>query len=272
MAWLMKRPWLTDDPAQLLSDLSGKILAYKNSNKELKTEFEYNSSLLYIYDSNELEGTLPGEDEPIIKQKIKEIYNTPPGPEINEPWLEDGNPKSEPQLLQHLQALRYVMLTELELSPDMIKAVHFQLMKNSVYENRPLRAGQCRTTACHAGMHQYPSPQLLEAGLVSICQEFEYSKKHWVQRASEFYSDFLMLHPFENGNGRTARLLLSFIARKNGITFPLVLSSGHDKSKSHCNRAIIRGYYDGRKELNTLVLVSVTTQLDNFLINKRFQS
>ena len=227
---------------------------------KISTGIIYNqqSFVDYIFESNRLEETLPDEDHQTIKNTLARIYDNQTT--SAEQWLEDGNPTSEPQMTQHMLALRYVMNTGDELGPAMIKNVHKLLMTNSVYECRPLLAGECRKNGCHSGSHQYPAVAELENGLKLICHDYNLSTQHWVLRAAALYSGFLILHPFENGNGRTARLLLAYVARRFGLTLPLILTSGHRRAKQHCCRAVVRSH-KSMQELNTLVLVSVSHAL-----------
>lgn len=47
-----------------------------------------------------------------------------------------------------------------------------------------------------------------------------------------FLSEFLLIHPFYDGNGRTARILLSHIIRPHTVV-PLSLYSSHDPSSAY---------------------------------------
>lgn len=48
---------------------------------------------------------------------------------------------------------------------------------------------------------------------------------HPVRRASMIHIEFVKIHPFIDGNGRTARLLLNFELMKNGYP-PIVIEKG----------------------------------------------
>jgi fido (protein-threonine AMPylation protein) len=45
-------------------------------------------------------------------------------------------------------------------------------------------------------------------------QERKHEVKHALKVSSLFFSEFLHIHPFKNGNGRTARLLMQFLLRR----------------------------------------------------------
>ena len=57
--------------------------------------------------------------------------------------------------------------------------------------------------------------------LISWCQG-EGANLHPVERAARIHSDFVKIHPFVDGNGRTARLLMNLELMKSGFP-PVVL-------------------------------------------------
>lgn len=52
---------------------------------------------------------------------------------------------------------------------------------------------------------------------------------HAVAHAAEFHSRFVRIHPFHDGNGRTARLLMNFILRQHG--YPEAVIRVHDRDR-----------------------------------------
>ncbi|TPX45542.1 hypothetical protein SeMB42_g03966 [Synchytrium endobioticum] len=90
------------------------------------------------------------------------------------------------------------------------------------------------------------------------------SKDEVVVAPTLFCYEILTLHPFENGNGRLARLLLTWALRQAGVPFPIPLSSGHRKSRSHYMRAILRARIGALQEFNTLTLLSVLRVVANY--------
>ena len=60
-----------------------------------------------------------------------------------------------------------------------------------------------------------------------------------ISKACRLFWDFLVIHPFQDGNGRIARMLASFSLMKDGTPFPII-SSGKSKSCKHYNYMIQR--------------------------------
>lgn len=269
--WILK-PWLTDTPEEWYITVNNLIQQYK---PKTMCDFSKGTSIDFVYESNKLENTLPKGTHKEMQQILEDIYDNPPGPEQYITWDAEGDPKTSPQLIQHMQALTYIInLKDEILTTDIIKTLHLILMKNSTNSDGTFTlSGEYRKTACHngAGTTYPPSSCNFELHLQYILNNWNNNKTdNWIVDASKLYSDILKLHPFENGNGRTSRLLLAYIGIKNGLRFPLILSSGHSKSKEHCRKAIISSYYDNCKELNTLILCSVYKQLFNYKVNVEF--
>lgn len=70
---------------------------------------------------------------------------------------------------------------------------------------------------------------------------------HPIERAAIFHTEFIRIHPFVDGNGRTARLLTNYEMVKNG--FPTITIKAKDRDK-YCN-AINRGIME--KDVSELV-------------------
>jgi Fic family protein len=64
--------------------------------------------------------------------------------------------------------------------------------------------------------------------LISESQN-EWISYHPVVRATLLHGEFVKIHPFIDGNGRTARLLLNFELMKNGYTPIIIKNEQRDK-------------------------------------------
>jgi Fic family protein len=103
-----------------------------------------------------------------------------------------------------------------------IKALHQLILKGIDDDN----AGRYRTVNVRiSGAERLPPdqvrvPELME-NLLTWCQASA-SSLHPVERAARIHSDFVKIHPFVDGNGRTARLLMNLELIKAGLP-PAVL-------------------------------------------------
>ncbi|PRP88915.1 hypothetical protein PROFUN_00383 [Planoprotostelium fungivorum] len=109
-----------------------------------------------------------------------------------------------------------------QFSPDLAKRIHITLANGIIedgglYREKQVQASQSKVV--------YAPPETIEARMNVLFQfanqkAAECANLDPIQRTKEmflvatvFLSEFLLIHPFSNGNGRTARLLLSFFLR-----------------------------------------------------------
>ena len=69
-----------------------------------------------------------------------------------------------------------------------------------------------------------------------------------VEIAYKLFFKFLKIHPFQDGNGRMARLLVAYHLCISGVPFPICITSGKKRSCKH--------YYDAIKKEVIITLSS----------------
>jgi Fic family protein len=108
------------------------------------------------------------------------------------------------------------------LSEWSIKLLHQLILRGIDDDN----AGRYRTVnvriagAVHTPPDQLMVPELMERFIA--WHQREVSALHPVERVARVHSDFVKIHPFADGNGRTARLLMNLELMKAGYP-PAVL-------------------------------------------------
>lgn len=135
-----------------------------------------------------------------------------------------GKPMREHfEAINHKEAIDYVeaAVTGREpFSERLIKSLHQLILKNI----DSLNAGAYR----HEGVvisgaeHLPPSPVHIPEQMKNLMQWYENFSGHPVERAARLHVDFVKIHPFVDGNGRTARLLMNFDLLKAGYQ-PVVI-------------------------------------------------
>ncbi|MDR1522070.1 MAG: Fic family protein [Streptococcaceae bacterium] len=80
-------------------------------------------------------------------------------------------------------------------------------------------AGVYRAMQVTVGRHKPPQPFLIKPHMEKFVEWANNKEEqlHLVKLASEIHQRFVTIHPFINGNGRTARLLLNFQLTKTGF-------------------------------------------------------
>ncbi len=136
-------------------------------------------------------------------------------------------------VLEHLEAINHkeaiIFLEELvteesQLTEWDVKSIHAIILKqiNDEY------AGKYRNSNVIIGgaTHVPPKYEELDTLMEKLIYDFNHSwnKYHPVARAALLHGEFVKIHPFIDGNGRTARLLLNFVLMKNGFT-PVVIKN-----------------------------------------------
>lgn len=172
----------------------------------LRTEF--------IYNSNAIEGnTLTLRETDIILQfgitvkgKSLKEHNEVKGQEYALDFLNEVLKKEEP------------------LSIRLIREFH-ALILNDDKDNRG-RFKQENNTILGAKFQTTPFYQV-EGKLQELIDNFNESDKNLIEKVAKFHNDFEMVHPFNDGNGRTGRLLMNLELMKNG--YPITIIKNEDR-------------------------------------------
>ena len=152
------------------------------------------------------------------------------------------------------------------------------LMRGAVDTRRtPILNGKIITFGVNNGVEDYMSHEIVEKELHGLMDWYMASKENNTSNADPVYVAyklfyrFLKIHPFEDGNGRMARLLVAYNLSVSGVPFPICITSGKKRSRKH--------YYDAtrqedlinfrRTDLYTLISYSVYLGWKNFLNLKK---
>lgn len=181
--------------------------------KETLKSLEENFKLEWTYNSNAIEGnTLTLKETKVVLEGI-----TIDGKTMRE-HLEAINHKEAIEFLEEL------INDNSELSEMDIKNIHALVLKGIDDEN----AGRYRTEnviisgASHIPPESVIVPELMEK-LIYRYDEWK-ERYHPIIVAALLHAEFVKVHPFIDGNGRTARLLMNFEAMKNGYP-PIIIKT-----------------------------------------------
>ena len=180
--------------------------------KETLKSLQENNILDWTYNSNAIEGnTLTLRETKVVLEGI-----TVGGKSVRE-HLEVINHKEAILFLEDL------VKNDVDISEWNIKNIHSLILKEINNEN----AGKYRLENVKiSGATQVPTDY------VKVPEEMEklmYRYKEWNQyhpliRSALLHGEFVFIHPFIDGNGRTARLLMNFEAMKNGY-LPIIIKA-----------------------------------------------
>lgn len=165
----------------------------------------------WTYNSNAIEGsTLTKTETKVVLEGI-----TVGGKSVRE-HLEAINHKEAILFLEEL------VKSKQPLSEWDIKSIHALILRSIDDEN----AGKYRLSnvMISGATHIPPKYELLNSLMETLVLNFNkrWNKFHPLVQAALLHGEFVKIHPFVDGNGRTARLLLNLVLMKNGYT-PIVI-------------------------------------------------
>lgn len=167
--------------------------------------------LEWTYHSNAIEGnTLTLKETKIVLEGI-----TIGGKSLREHF----------EIINHKEAIDYVediVKTQDALNEWQIKSIHHLVLKNVDDQN----AGVYRQENVVISGAQHLPPHFLEIppAMKKLITWYQNSDElHPVKRAAKLHVDFVGIHPFVDGNGRTSRLLMNFELLRSGY-LPVIIS------------------------------------------------
>lgn len=249
---------------------------FSESNKETLSSFHKKKIVAFIWESNFLEGTLPKEaKEADTKEDLMKFIDPVPA-------KLPVNQSVSQQLLNHLKAYLHLCSKDSvtqqlpTLSEELIKRTHEVMMQGlKTDDGVKVNAGIYRTISVHAGIHVFPSFKCVPSNMAKIVTEYESKASNAhdpYQLASWLLFHVVSLHPFEDGNGRLSRLLWCYSLIRDGLPFPVVLTSGHRRSQKHlvmCLERDRRLSVSDQSNLTSLSLVSVGKAWESFLVENK---
>jgi Fic family protein len=195
-----------------MDDLIAAIVAKKAELDRLRvrapgglTNFDHSQDLELTYTSNAIEGnTLTAVETTMVVEQGITVAGKP---------LRDHL-----EAIDHYDAIRYVRQLARQLAPLTefdIRSLHRLVMLRSVPAIAGSYADQGRYVLTDTGRHAFPSP----AEIPALMGDFA----GWLGKAPDtpetaFFAHCRLvdIHPFNDGNGRTARLLMNLILLRGG--------------------------------------------------------
>lgn len=184
--------------------------------------------------------------------------------------LEEGITIAGKTLKEHLEATNHkeailfllkILKEKKKVTLDLIDQIHKIVLKNIEKEFVGVyRHGQVRIVGARFIPPNYLKVPKLMDDLIKWFNK-DGQRMHVIDRATLFHHKFVMIHPYYDGNGRTARLLMNLILMQKG--FPPVIISNTDRKK-YIN-ALNRADNGNFAPLILLVAISLEKSLDRYL-------
>ncbi len=165
--------------------------------------------LEWTYNSNAIEGnTLTLKETKVVLEGI-----TIGGKSMREHF----------EAINHKEAIEYVeaiVAQEEDFSERLIKSIHQLVLKN--IDNKNAGTYRDQNVSISGAKHIPPSHLHVDEQMGALIEWYNRCKLHPVERAARLHTDFVKIHPFVDGNGRTARLLMNFDLLRSGY-LPVVI-------------------------------------------------
>ena len=216
--------------------LKAELDALRPIDKEQEDRIMQKFRLDWNYHSNHLEGNslTYGETKALILFGI----------------IAQGKPlKDTLEITGHNEAINWVLEMvqgERPLTENFIRELHSLLLQDSYKESknakgeivpRKITSGKYKTTPNHVQtatgeIFYFATPEETPAKMTELLgwynEKTNEKEPNPILIAAEFHYKFIRIHPFDDGNGRTARILMNFILMQFG--FPPVIVKTEDKT------------------------------------------
>lgn len=217
--------------------------------QKLKEQF----SLEMTYNSNAIEGN---------RLTLKETFLV-----INEGLTVKGKSlKDHLEAKNHNEAIHYLYdLIEHDKRQTVSERLIRSLQQLVIKDIEDQDSGQYRkgnviiTGSIHRPPDAYEVPKLMEDMIAWVRKN--QSKLHPVELAAAAHHKLVHIHPFTDGNGRTARLFMNLILMRKG--YPLAVILKNDRQKYY--RALDRADHGNMSEIEKLIAQSVERSMNIYL-------
>ncbi|MBN6059373.1 Fic family protein [Aggregatibacter actinomycetemcomitans] len=139
-----------------------------------------------------------------------------------------GKPfKDHLDIINHQEAIYYLLdlvKNNVPLSENQIKQFNALLLKSTQHE---IYAGKYRTlpVTIQGAEHIPPQPYLLPSKMEQLLEQNQRDKiarKNDLERIAKLHADFVAIHPFTDGNGRTGRLIMNLELIHAGYSIAII--------------------------------------------------
>lgn len=219
-----------------IDNLKSVLDSLKPFNKDKEAKIKHRLRLDWNYHSNHMEGNSLSFHE--VKGLISLGMNVPGKPH-----------RDHLEIKGHNEALKWIELLvrmDYPITEDFIKEIHRMILKEPYdiqlrtesghITHRQIWIGQYKAMPNHViasngRAFTFASPQETAGKMAELVKWVQETAKdetvHPLELATELHYRFIAIHPFDDGNGRSGRILLNFILMRAG--YPPVIIRTTDK-------------------------------------------
>ena len=153
------------------------------------------------------------------------------------------------------------------LSHELIKRYHYKL-KSGVFEDiaNGYPIGEYKNRRNRVSDIVTALPEEVEARMTELLAGYNALPQHTLTDLAKFHAEYEMIHPFQDGNGRTGRVILFKECLKNGLV-PFVISDDNKIEYYHAlNTAQSKGDYAPLEAFFVEEQTSYYQQVEGFVL------
>lgn len=169
------------------------------------------------------------------------------------------------EVINHKEAIDYIddiVSKDLDISERVIKDLHYIILKSIDNEN----AGEYRKSnvLISGSRHKPVEHFLVRERMIDLIDWYRENKDklHPVKLAAEFHFKYVYIHPFIDGNGRSARLLMNLILMRNGYPITVIKTENRDVYMKALEKASVD---DDTNDFVEIVADAVDKSFDTYL-------
>jgi len=239
------------DTLFLQSDLL-QVEIVKKRYQKIKSNLDYYRTLRdsflisHSYNSTKVEGNTLTKDDTILILSKGILSKTKELREANE-------------ILNISKAIDFIEEYDRELTVDFICQVHKVVTQNTLIESRNegvLRPIGINVRMGNSDYKNVPGGNMIKKSLNDSIKEF--NKLYKIDKLGaivRFYASFIAIHPFIDGNGRTSRILLNWLMKKENLPYINYESEKHIEHIRGIDKAIKGNGFDDLAEFILTIVV-----------------
>ncbi len=222
-AFLTGKTWNVPEDASLPDRKKSKVRKEfpllsrlrEEKSSRLKGGIYHRTQIDLTYNSNHIEGSR------LSHEQTRYIYET------NTIGISDESVNVDDivETVNHFRCIDYIIdHAQDKLTEGMIKEVH-RILKTGTSDSRKswFNVGEYKKLPNEVGGNQTCSPEKVHSMLSVLLKSYNSKKKKTLDDIIDFHKQFESIHPFQDGNGRTGRLIMFKECLSSGIV-PFIIT------------------------------------------------
>ncbi|WP_027625274.1 Fic family protein [Clostridium lundense] len=169
------------------------------------------------------------------------------------------------EVINHKEAIDYIediVNKNIDISERVVRDLHHIILKSIDNKN----AGEYRkvNVLISGSQHRPVEHFLVQEKMNELVNWYKDNKDklHPIELAAKFHFKYVYIHPFIDGNGRTARLLMNLILMRSGYPITVIRTEERDEYMKTLEKASVDGNID---DFVKVVANAVNRSLDTYL-------